>query len=126
MDLVTAVDAATSLIAKFSSFRNEEKFAEFVRTAEFKAVEFHVEDSFRDPNHKRRRTLPSLADGPTLLDASLSHPVVSSIQNSTTVSAESKFRTDFYYCLLDLLLRELKRRFSLLLQMLQDGNAKRC
>lgn len=113
MDLVTAVDAVTSLIAKFSSFRNEEKFAEFVRTAESKAVEFHVEDSFRDPSNKRRRTLPNrLADGQTLLDASFSHHVASSTQNSTTVSSESKFRTDFYYCLLDLLLTELKRRFS--------------
>jgi hypothetical protein len=49
MDLVIAVNAVTSLIAKFS-FRNEEKFAEFVHTAEFKAVDFHVENSFRDPS----------------------------------------------------------------------------
>jgi hypothetical protein len=86
--------------AKFSSFWNEE-------------VEFHLGDSFRDPSNKRRRTLPGLADGQTLLDASLSHRVFFSTQNSTTVSAESKFRTGFYYCLLDLLLRELKRRFSI-------------
>jgi hypothetical protein len=70
MDLVTAIDAATSISAKFSSFRNdlEENLAKFVRTAEFKAVEFYVEDSFRDPSNKRRKTLPSLADGQTLLN----------------------------------------------------------
>ena len=113
MDLVTAVDAVATLINKFSSFRNDGKFAEFVDAAKVKAAEFCIEDSFRDPTNKRRRTLPNrLADGQTLFEASFSHHIASSTQNSMLVSARSKFRTDFYYCLLDLLLNELDRRFS--------------
>ena len=105
MDLVTAVDAVATLITKFSSFCNDEKFAEFVHAAKVKAAEFGIEDSFS-------RTMPNwLADGQTLLDASFSHHIASSTQNSMLVSARSKFRTDFYYCLLDLLLNELDTRF---------------
>lgn len=58
MDMVTAVDAVTTLINTFPSLRNEEKLTKFVESAKVKAVQFGIEDSFRDLGSKRSRNLP--------------------------------------------------------------------
>ena len=113
MDLVTAVDAVTTLIDTFSSLRNEEELKKFVDAAKL-AIDFGIEDSFKNLGSKRRRSLPHrLQDGQTLLDAAFSHHIIDAAPESNTpVTAQSKFRTEFYYPLLDLLLSELRRRFS--------------
>ena len=114
MDLVTAVDTVTSLINTFSSFRNEEKLTKFVQTAKEKAVQCGIEDSFRDLGSKRSRNLPHrFTDGQTLLDAAFSHRNASLAQPNLSVAAQSKFCIEFYYPVLDLLLSELRRRFSI-------------
>ena len=113
MDLVTAVDAVTTLIEAFSSLRTEDKFAKFVKAAKLKAAEFDIEDSFRDLGTKRRRCLRHrLTDGQTFLDATFSYHIATTAQSNASVTAQSKFRTEFYYPLLDLLLSEMQRRFS--------------
>ena len=115
MDLVTAVDTVTALINTFSSFRNEEKLTKFVQTtAMAKAVQCGIEDSFRDLGSKRSRNLPHrFTDGQTLLHAAFSHCNVSLAQPNSSVTAQSKFCFEFYYPVLDLLLSELRRRFSI-------------
>ena len=113
MDFVTAVDAVTTLIKTFCSLRTEYKFAKFVNAAKLKAVEFDIEDSFRDLGTKRHRCLPHrLTDGQTFLHAVFSHHIATAAQSDTAVTAQSTFRAEFYYPLLDLLLREMRRRFS--------------
>ena len=114
MDLVTAVDTVTSLFNTFSSLRNEEKLTKSVQTAKAKAVQRGIEDSFRDLGSKRSRNLPHrFTDGQTLLDAAFSHCNASLAQPNSSVTAQSKFCTEFYYLVLDLLLSELRRRFSI-------------
>ena len=118
MDLVTAVDTVTSLINTFSSFRNEEKLiTKFVQTAKAKAVQCGIEDSFRDLGSKRSRNLPHrFTGGQTLLDAAFSHRNASLAQPNSSVTAQSKFCIEFYYPVLDLLLSELRRRFSIVIE----------
>ena len=68
MDLVTAVDAVITLINTFFCLRNEEKLTKFVESAKEKAVQFGIEDSFRDLGSKRPRNLPHrFTDGQTCL-----------------------------------------------------------
>jgi hypothetical protein len=112
MDLVTAVDAVTTLIDTFSSLRNEEELKKFVDAAKLKGSDFGIEDLFKNLGSKHRRSLPHcLKNGQTLLDAAFSHHIDVAPESNTS-DAQSKFRTEFYYPLLDLLLSELRRRFS--------------
>ena len=68
MDLVTAVDAVITLINTFFCLRNEEKLTKFVESAKEKAIQFGIEDSFRDLGSKRPRNLPHwFTDGQTCL-----------------------------------------------------------
>ena len=48
-----------------------------------------------------------------LLDAAFSHRIASLAQPKSSVTAQSKFCIEFYYPVLDLLLSELQRRFSI-------------
>ena len=79
-----------------------------MESAKEKAIQFGIEDSFRDLGSKRSRNLPHrFTDGQTLPDAAFSHRNASPAQLNSPVTSQSKVCVEFYHPVLDLLLSEL-------------------
>ena len=94
MDMVTAVNAMQTLISQLKGFRNEEKLAEFVKTAKAKAIGCGIHEDF-DTQKKKEAFSHSIA----------TH---NEGENTTVIGA---FRREFYFPFLDLLLSEVQKRF---------------
>ena len=114
MDMVTAVDAVETLVRQITTLRDETHFEDMVRKAKFHAANCGISDSFSQANKRRRRLPERLGDGQTLLDATFSHSVATStpFEPSQLATAADIFRREFYYPFLDLMLNELRKRFS--------------
>lgn len=99
LDLCSAVDLVEALVQTFQDYRDESYFdslwKEVVNTAENSNVE-------TEPIPKRKLKQSKMLDG---------HTVMSSVGERSEQTRDS-FRTSIFYPVLDVMLSELKRRFS--------------
>ena len=97
IDFVSAVQMHESLLSILTQKRSENSFDEYYSQAQEMSPSLGFEEQDLPPQ-KRRRISQRLDDTP-------------STQNHH-LSGKSKFRTDFYYNTIDLMINALKRRFN--------------